>query len=103
MQLALVGARVEQYRLVLGAPEVMRTVPAVHDEFVLRGVVEAANDRLLLHPDQELRDLESRVRHPIAQRPHHLVGVENVRAVFLCEIWHECLQPFFAELSILAI
>ena len=103
MELAFVRTWVEQDRLVLGTSEVVRAMPTIDDKFVLWRIVQPSDHRLLLYPDQHLRHLESGINHAVAERPDHLVGIENVRTVFLRKVWHDRFEPLFAELTVFRV
>lgn len=103
MKFALVWFGVDEDALVLGALEEMRPVPAVGDKFVLREIIHPTDDGMSLHPNEELCELESRFEQPFAQAKDHLVGVEDVIRVFLCQMFLHGQEPVPCEGAIFRI
>src|SRR3989338_8135544 len=97
------GTRAKNDRPVFRSSECMRPIPSVQNKFVLRRIVESSDDRLRLHPHEELGYLESGIDHSITKRPYHLVGVEYVRRILTGKEWCNCFEPFAVECSILFV
>ncbi len=83
MQWALTRLRVEDDGLILAPSKDMRTEPAKDDQFMLWQIIFASDDRVILHPDDELGEANARLIHSRLQGKQHLVGIEDVDAVFL--------------------
>src|SRR3989344_1327379 len=70
---------------------------------MLRRVVETAYHRMGLDPDKELAELESCVEHSRPERKDHLVRIEDVETILLCEVGSDGLDPRAGESTVLGV
>lgn len=98
---AFCGTRIEEDAFVFRSSERMRAEPSEDDEFVLRQVILSSDDRLILHPNQQLREIYLAFIKRSLERKQHLVAVEDVDAVFLRHVRKDILDPPRHEFLIL--
>ena len=64
-------------------------MPAIGNEFMLRKIIEPSDNRTILNPDDELRELPSGSKHSISEGEYHLICIENIARILLAEVWND--------------
>lgn len=100
MEFAQLRLRMKDDRLILTPLKVMRSFPAIQDEFMLRHIVEATNDSFVLNPDDELSHFHTCFYTSVTQSEYHFVAVEDVDAVLLSQLCQGGCKPTFGELHV---
>ena len=97
---ALVGLRIEDDGFIFASMEYVCAVPSENDQLVLRQIVFASYDSVILYPNDELGESDVQFIHSVLQGKQHLVGIENVDAVFLRESRKDGCEPVLREVRI---
>jgi hypothetical protein len=66
----------------------MFSMPAIGNEFMLRKIIEPSDNRTILDPYDELRELPSGSKHSISESKYHLISIKDIARILLAEIWN---------------
>lgn len=67
----------------------MFSMPAIGNELMLRKIIEPSDNRTILDPDDELRELPSGSKHSISEGEYHLICIKDIARILLAEVWND--------------